>query len=196
MKNITGEIIAYDPQSQLLEKTKNENKKIGKIQIRFETGDFEKFKEQITPSDILFSIYVLNDVADAQEYLLQTKELLKKGGKAIFQFVHPAFVEAMIKKKVAKLESSLSDIQTMTVQYPILEKQNYFYLPVFNRKEQTYKSLLEEIGFEIESIKELIPLQNSHSRKEVPIFYTSQKNIYFPEMNQIPSTMQITAHKK
>jgi hypothetical protein len=131
-------------------------------------------------------MFVLQDIADAENYLKIIRGLLKQNGIGIFVFVHPGFGEAMKGKgalKNIRLGDSIDD-WSWVAEYPIVEEQGTFYVPYFHRSLDFYKKVFSEF-FNQSQYSELMP---SERDKALP-FSRQANNIYYPEIINSPSSL-------
>lgn len=208
-KGFSGDIYGYDTQESFTNEAnqKYKDNSSSEMSLKFGSGDFATFLQdhQIENGiDLVTSHFVLQDLPDLYLYLSLVDKALKQNGVAIFTIVHPEFAEAL--KKVdaiqeqtrLKIDATTDDSWRFAAKYPIVEVNgNNFYVPYFHRSIDDYRTIMKKYFSQVE----FIPLQpsqevlNSSKNKLISPFSDHENNVYFPMINEMPSSLIIIATK-
>lgn len=151
-------------------------------------------------ANLVFSLFVLQDLAELTTALKTIESLLADNGFGLFVFVHPLF------GKVMRQKGALRNIQRSEItpdfewfaEYPIVEDAGTFYVPYFHRSFGLYEKLFTKLFKEIKYV-ELKPdwrlLKVCEQQKTLP-FCKQINNVYYPEITTMPSSIMVVVSKK
>jgi len=174
--------------------------------IVFDAEDFFKLKNKYHlegSSDLVTSLFVLQDTPFVKDFVENTYETLKNDGIFLALIVHPWFAEILLKKGALKINDKLKKTKennyVFVGKYPITEsKKPPFYVPYFHRNLSDYIKLFE-MYFHIESVKGLKPsnkLLEKSKKEKISPFYEEDYNVYWEEISKVPSSIIIKGIKK
>lgn len=202
LKGFSGKLLGIDQQNFFIEFARKKITPNANIRLSFEESLVTKLSSVINEVkvDLLFSLFVLQDIADTNESLIAVKQSLGKNGIGIFVFVHPVFGKTM------KQKNALSSIKFNTknrnwiwaAEYPIVEEQETFYVPYFHRSLAMYKKMFKNV-FSRQEYYELFPswqlIKRCEEKKILP-FCKHKNNVYYPEILYMPSSLMAVVSNK
>ncbi len=201
--NWSGQMYGYDPQEKFIQLTKTKNQHHSIIPTTFEHGSIEKVLKEndlFEKIDLITSIFVLQDLPNIKQYLINVNKALKNHGIGIFLLVHPNFAEIMLDKGELKLEKTLSqnDEWRFAGEYPIVEERGKtFFVPYFHRTINDYQKHFQEYFKKVKFIG-LKPTQKDlrlSEKNKLSPFYNHEGNVYYPEITQMKSSLIIIAER-
>lgn len=196
---ISNHIIGLDSQPKLIEKARES---FSKYSIKFFSKTLNTFfnicKEKINGVSFLF---VLQDTPKAKQILKLTSKSLFKNNLIVIIIVHPNFAKKLKENNLIKIKKvSNNKNWEWCGEYPIAEtNKKPFYVPYFHRSVGWYIDALEKNGMKILYNKNLKPnttLLKKATVKRLSPFYKYSNNIYWPYIEETPSSLLLVAQKK
>lgn len=201
-KGCGGKFFGFDLQKPLIEIAKSKIRQKKPIEMVFDFGQLVELTEKHDLAgrvDLIFSTFLLQELADAESYFKLSAGCLKRGGRGIFLFLHPAFGKAMLKKGAVRVNENLkSKTWRWAAEYPIVEEGGgTFYVPYFHRELDDYVRLAKKY-FSTVDFHEYQPVEKiiRKCKKELlSPFYDHPGNVYYPEIVEIPSAIVFVVRK-
>jgi SAM-dependent methyltransferase len=199
-KGFNGRLIGID-HNDLFVKNADKYRKIRKnLGLSFRrSGVTDLENEFANRVDLVVSIFLLQDLPDAEIFFKSVSKSLKKDGYGIFLLVHPDFAKRKMTEGYLKVEEKLrSRYWKWAAQYPIIEEGGKtFHVPYFHRTICNYL-LLARKYFRSVSLADVMPSKESikeGQKKKLSPLYCHPGNVYCPEIIKVPSSLIIKIQK-